>query len=282
MKKSILLVLGLAMTFMTEAQLQTPAPSPTSTINQTVGLTNFELTYSRPSLRGRDMHKEIIPFGQAWRFGANKNTVITFDTPITIEGVSIEPGTYAIFATPNREDWSFVFYKDNENWGMPDKLDKGKIAAEVRARVTHVKEAVETFTISFDDLSDVNQFQLNISWGNTLVPLTVKLPTAKMTEESIKKTISGKPTHSDYFRAGMYYLGSDSNLELAADYLTKAVKLNAKSPYYYDYNTALAYQKLGKKKEAMQFAESTIKKAADSNNEEYARKGKMLINELGK
>lgn len=282
MKKSILLVLGLAMTFTTEAQLKTPAPSPTTTIKQTVGLTNFELTYSRPSLRGRDMHKEIIPYGAPWRFGANKNTVITFDTPVVIESVPVTAGTYAIFAVPNKGDWMFVLYKDAENWGMPAELDKEKIAAEIKAKSIQTKDKVETFTISFDQLNDVNKFTLNVAWENTRVPLTVELPTAKLAEQSIKETLDGKPTHSDYFRAGMYYLGSDKNLDMAAEYLATAVKLNNKSPYYYDYNTALAYQKIGKNKEALHYAESTVKKASDSKNEEYTRKGKMLIEELGK
>ncbi|MGB3774735.1 MAG: DUF2911 domain-containing protein, partial [Leeuwenhoekiella sp.] len=55
MKKIIVLSLFLLFNMTIVAQIHTPAASPSSKITQTVGLTNMEVDYSRPSMRGREV-----------------------------------------------------------------------------------------------------------------------------------------------------------------------------------------------------------------------------------
>jgi hypothetical protein len=52
--------------FTIEAQVKTPQSSPKS---KTVGLTDVEIVYSRPSARGRVVFGNLIPFGKVWRTG---------------------------------------------------------------------------------------------------------------------------------------------------------------------------------------------------------------------
>ena len=53
-------------------QIQTPQPSPTSQIKQTVGLTDVSIVYSRPSMKGRTIFSAdgLVPHNDVWRFGA--------------------------------------------------------------------------------------------------------------------------------------------------------------------------------------------------------------------
>src|SRR5882757_2551706 len=64
-------------------------PSPAATVSQTVGISTVSVKYSRPSIKGRTVWGELVPYGwnvqafgtknQApWRAGANENTVIEF------------------------------------------------------------------------------------------------------------------------------------------------------------------------------------------------------------
>ncbi|HNQ28141.1 MAG TPA: DUF2911 domain-containing protein, partial [Aquaticitalea sp.] len=78
MRKIILLMAVMAMTFAVSAQIQTPAPSPFSRIEQKVGLTDVSLEYSRPNMRGRTIFGGLVPYGKLWRTGANSRTTITF------------------------------------------------------------------------------------------------------------------------------------------------------------------------------------------------------------
>ena len=59
MKKLIyLMALSLSTTLL---QVQTPQPSPSSKIYQTVGLTEVSVEFSRPSMRGRAIMGELVP-----------------------------------------------------------------------------------------------------------------------------------------------------------------------------------------------------------------------------
>jgi len=66
-----------------------PAPSPASTVKQRVGLTDIEINYSRPSMKGRKIFGGLLPYGEIWRVGANSATRISFSTPVKIEGTEI-------------------------------------------------------------------------------------------------------------------------------------------------------------------------------------------------
>ena len=80
MKKHINLTTLLAMLMLLAqtglAQISIPRPSPTATVVQAVGLTEFEINYSRPGAKGRTIMGDLVPYGKVWRTGANANTVI--------------------------------------------------------------------------------------------------------------------------------------------------------------------------------------------------------------
>ncbi len=53
-----------------EAQIETPAPSPFSKVEQKVGLTDVTLEYSRPAMRDRTIFGDLVPYDKLWRTGA--------------------------------------------------------------------------------------------------------------------------------------------------------------------------------------------------------------------
>src|SRR5690606_36171936 len=89
------LAIALSAAFSTHAQLNTPAASPHSVLKQTVGLTEVEIDYSRPSMRGREIFGGLVPFGAVWRSGANDPTKISFSDDVELGGVIVPAGTYA-------------------------------------------------------------------------------------------------------------------------------------------------------------------------------------------
>ena len=72
MKKLFITAIAACGLFMAEAQLKTPAPSPTQTIKQDFALSSVELSYSRPGMKGRTIYGELVPYGKVWRTGANQ------------------------------------------------------------------------------------------------------------------------------------------------------------------------------------------------------------------
>ena len=69
---------------MADAQLKTPAPSPTQTIKQDFALSSIELSYSRPGMKGRKIFGDLVPFEKVWRTGANNATTLTFGEDVMI------------------------------------------------------------------------------------------------------------------------------------------------------------------------------------------------------
>ena len=76
MKKLLLVVLSFLTIQITEAQIQTPKPSPEGKLEQKVGLTDVKISYSRPGVKGRTVFGDLVPYNTIWRTGANKNTII--------------------------------------------------------------------------------------------------------------------------------------------------------------------------------------------------------------
>ena len=92
MKKIIFAAIAACSFFIADAQLKTPAASPTQTIKQDFGLSSVELSYSRPAMKGRKIFGDLVPFGNVWRTGANSATTLTFGDEVTIGGTKIPAG----------------------------------------------------------------------------------------------------------------------------------------------------------------------------------------------
>ena len=86
----------------TFAELNTPRGSQQATISQRVGISGVLITYSRPSVKGREVWGKLVPYGMnnlgfgtskaaPWRAGANENTTITFSHDAKVEGKPINP-----------------------------------------------------------------------------------------------------------------------------------------------------------------------------------------------
>src|ERR1700727_1946354 len=76
--------------------LDLPAPSQPAEVSQRIGLTDITIKYHRPLVNDRKIWGALVPYGKVWRAGANENTTITFDDPVTIEGQPLAAGTYGL------------------------------------------------------------------------------------------------------------------------------------------------------------------------------------------
>ncbi|MFM7388102.1 MAG: DUF2911 domain-containing protein, partial [Bacteroidota bacterium] len=54
------------------SQVTAPKASPSCRLEQRVGLTDITVTYSRPSVNGRVIFGDLVPYNEYWRLGANE------------------------------------------------------------------------------------------------------------------------------------------------------------------------------------------------------------------
>ena len=267
MKKLFLLALVLTFTINTNAQVKTPAPSTAQKITQTVGLTDVTLEYSRPSMRGRLIFGGLVPYDMMWRTGANANTKITFSEDVTIGGSELKAGTYAIYTKPNAQSWEIYFYNDASNWGTPQEWDESKVAAKVKASIYPMPMNIETFTMSFDDVTN-NSANLSLMWEKTNVAIAITFKTDEMVTKSIEKVMGG-PSANDYYSSAVYYLEADKDMEKAKNWIDKAIEMRKEPAFWYFRQQSLIYAKSGDKKGAIKAAKTSLKLATEAGNDDY-------------
>jgi len=110
----LLFVLGAIMT----SEMAYAQKSPPATATGKVGGATISIVYSSPSVRGRKIWGDLVPFGKAWRAGANEATTFTTDKDITVEGKSLKAGKYSVFVVANENEWEFIFNSETGQWGI--------------------------------------------------------------------------------------------------------------------------------------------------------------------
>lgn len=280
MKTVAILPLFAFLTLMVNAQIQTPQPSPSSTMEQMVGLTEVEVVYSRPSMKGRTIFGDLVPYNQLWRTGANKNTTISFSDDVKIGGKEVKAGTYAIFTKPGEAVWEVTFYSDTENWGTPQNWDASKVAAMVKVEAQEMPIDVETFTITFDDLTS-NGANLGILWENVYVGIPFEVPTAEKAKESIEAVMAG-PNGRDYYFAASYYFDEGLDLNKAKEWIDKAVAMDTEGQQFWVMRQqSLINAKLGDAKAAIASAKKSLAAAKAAGNQDYVKMNEDSLKEWG-
>jgi tetratricopeptide (TPR) repeat protein len=283
MKKFALLLFMVSLCFSLEAQIQTPAPSPSSTLEQKVGLTDVTVKYSRPAMKGRTIFGDLVPYGAIWRTGANQNTVITFSDDVTVKGKELKAGSYAIYTRPNEAVWEVFFYTTTDNWGNPQEWDASKVAATVKVETMDIPMPIESFTITIDDLHN-NGATLGIMWENTYVGVDFVVPTVDKAMKSIQETMANKEDlqANDYFAAGSYYFSEGVNIEQAKEWVDKAVEMDGGKAYWMMRTQSLIYAKMGDKKAAIEAAKKSMAAAQAAGNQDYVKMNKDSLKEWAK
>lgn len=259
-----------------QAGLKFPAPSPKATVNQTVGLTEVEIIYARPAMRGREVFGGLVPWGEIWRTGANAATTISFGGPVEFGGTEIPAGTYALFTVPGKKSWEVILSSNTEQWGSYEHDAKDEVA---RVKVMPVKTsaAVESLTISLDGV-DADAATLNIAWENVRVPVSVIADTKAELLPKIEAMMAGDAEKKPYFQAAMYLYGKGVNLDQAAQWIAKAAAAQPDA-IWISYRQGLVLEALGDKAGAMAAAKKSLagaKKMKGEISTEYIRLNETL------
>ena len=277
MKKLIFSVIVACLLFTAEAQLKTPAPSPTQNVKQDFGLASIELSYSRPAVKGRKIFGDLVPYGQVWRTGANQATTITFGDEVTIGGVKLPAGKYGILTVPDKKSWTIIISKQTDITS-PQGYKKDMDAVRVTANVSSTKSTVESFTMQFANVKPTT-CDLQIMWDKSAVVLPIATEIDGKIMANIEKEMKGdKPP---YFEAAMYYMNNGKDLNQALSWFNKAVEAQPDA-FWVQHQWANCLAKLGQKNEAKAAALKSKELAMAAKNDDYVKLNDKLLKELAK
>ena|ERR1017187_2242137 len=145
--------------------------SPKAGVFQTIGITDVNVSYSRPGVKNRKIWGELVPYNKVWRAGADEATKITFSTDVIIEGKKLPAGAYGFFAMPGENEWTLIFNKVSDQWGAftyNESEDALRIKVKPVANSNH-----EWLLYSFTDMTPTTA-QLNLIWEKLKVSLKIE------------------------------------------------------------------------------------------------------------
>jgi hypothetical protein len=277
--KFLLFLATWMMSFAAFAQsLNVPAASPTQTLKQAFGTSEISVEYSRPSANGRAVFGNVVSYDKIWRTGANQSTKITFGSDVKVEGNDVKAGTYAIYSIPSKESWDIMLYKDLTIGGNVDKYKTENEVLRFKVKPSKLNDKAESFTINFDGFK-ATATTLVMSWENTKVSIGITTDIDATIMKNIEKTIinDSRP----FYSAATYYYDNNKDMNLAMEWVTKAINSNPKGYWMYLLKAKIA-NKLNDKKTAIAAATECNRLATEDKDDAYIKNSNELLAELKK
>jgi hypothetical protein len=278
MNKLFTLAIAAAISLSVNAQVNMPQPSPTQMIRQDFGMGRIELTYSRPSLRGRKAFQEngeLVPLGKPWRTGANAATKIRFTDMVTVGGKNLDSGNYVIYTIPAKGQWDVVFSKGTAYPGAEGFKESDDVV-RLKAPVAATDRNVETFTMQFANVKN-ESCDLQIMWGNAAVNIPITTNIKDRLRAQIESNLKGEKP--GYQAAASFYYEWDKDYTKALENVNKGIEGNPKAFWLYLLKARIQ-KDMGDKSAAKASAAKTIEVAKEAKNDDYVRMANELINKM--
>ncbi|MSU24339.1 MAG: DUF2911 domain-containing protein [Opitutus sp.] len=278
---SLLLAAGLFAQTPPAPKVEIPAPSPTATFKQRVGLTDVEIVYSRPSMKGRKIFGGLEAFGEVWRVGANNATTISFSTPVKFGGKDVPAGKYALFAELGEREWTIILSTAAQQWGAYAYNPKDDVA-RVTTKVANLGFEIETLLIDLNNVRD-DSAAFNIVWESSAVSVPLEVDVVGAVVPQIEAVMASNAEKKPYVESAMFYLDHKLDLKKALAWMDAAIAARP-TAYFYIYRKAKVQAAMGDTAGAAATARKSIELAkADKPGplqSEYVRLNEALLASL--
>jgi tetratricopeptide (TPR) repeat protein len=232
------LLLALTSTMANTQGITTPrTPSPAAVVSQTIGISTVAVKYSRPSVKGREIWGNLVPYGwnkqgfgagneAPWRAGANENTVIKFSHPVKVEGQLVPEGEYGLFFVINKDNTGEVILsKDSRSWGSfwyDAKHDQLRAPIQLRTVAN-----TELLTYDFGNLTK-NSGELELNWEKKQFPVKIEFAVDDIVLANAVEELKGPVGFNwqGYASAANYALQNEVNYEQALGWIDQAIAQN--------------------------------------------------------
>lgn len=293
MKKYILIIAIIGIAVSAYAQMDVPAPggNPRATITETIGITDITLSYSRPDVSGREgkIWGTLVPYGFStfsfitngltapWRAGANENTTISFEHPVTLEGHEVPAGTYGIHMAMYPDSVILILSTKSDAWGSfyyEQKYDQLRVALKPQIN----DKNVEWLKYEFVEHRPTGA-TVAMMWEKMIVPFKIEVDVDNIVVSVLRDQVTSQKgfNASNLLQAAQYCINKNINLEEALSWSQKAVNgFGSIRSYTTLSNLANAYTKLNKTAQADSVMSEALPMA---NVNQYVAYGRSLISQ---
>lgn len=272
--KNYILITALFAALTGHAQLRLPAQSPSASVKQTIGLTEVEISYSRPSARERVILGELLPYGEFWRVGANAATKITFSGDVLIRGKVLKKGSYSLLATPEAKTWKVNWYSHtSSDWN--DYVEAEPVL-KIQIPVKKRDQTLESLEFHFQDIT-MESATLLLEWEQSRLEIPIRVDEKEQIAKDIIQTLAG-PDIFDYYAAALYLHENQTELERALEYVQNVTK-SPKAMFFVVTREALILQDLGRPAAAKKVAKRALELSKKVDNKDFIRMNLKIINQ---
>jgi hypothetical protein len=276
--KKILLLSAIFCYIFISAQIKSPQPSPTATINQKVGVSNISVEYSRPGAKEREIFGALVSYGEMWRTGANKATKITFNENCVFGGAKVKKGSYSLFTIPGEKDWTIVLNKNTELWGVGE-YDEEKQVCSIVVKAIKTKDFTESFTIDFGTFQSFTAI-MSLKWANTKIDIKIKSLAAKKLEKQYLELLTKGPSATDYYNGAKFFADNTSEYDMALEWINTAIEKRPDA-FWMKFHKARILKKIGNNKQSISVAKQVISLAKQEKDDYgYIKRSEDLINSI--
>lgn len=167
-KSAAVLVATITISFNAFAQETKKPASPPASATGKIKDATITINYNSPSVKGRTIWGDLVPYDKVWRAGANEATTFETDKDITVQGKKLPAGKYSFFLIPKASGaWTAIFNQESKQWGAY-KYEENKDALRVDVKTKSLKEKQENLVYK------VNKKGFTVNWDKVSVPVEVK------------------------------------------------------------------------------------------------------------
>jgi predicted negative regulator of RcsB-dependent stress response len=262
-----------------QAPLTVPQPSPAAAVEQSVGVTQFRVTYHRPAVAGRKVWGDLVPYNEVWRAGANENTTLTASTPFKLAGKAVAAGTYGVHMIPGDKQWTVILSNQSGAWGS-FTYDQKEDVVRVTATPQASEAMEERLSYRFDDPTDTST-TLSLRWEKLKVPVKIEVDTPAAVMAHMRAELRGLANFNGaaWDQAARYWLANGGSLDEATAFVDKSIA--AKETYHNLMTKALIADKKGDSKaaQALRAKADPLATEVDINLLGYEQLGQKKLDE---
>ncbi|MBO0720447.1 MAG: DUF2911 domain-containing protein [Blastocatellia bacterium] len=148
---------------MQQDKMQTKA-SPRKSAEMTLNGKKISVDYGAPSVRGRKIFGELVPYNQVWRLGANEATHFKTEADLKVGDATVPKGTYTLWVWPTESGWKLIINKSTGVWGTPYKYEETELA-RVDMKLEKTKAPVEQMVLALNNAGEGGMIKME--WENT-------------------------------------------------------------------------------------------------------------------
>ena len=174
--KSTLFVLTALLGALPAMAQQAPRVSPHETISTVIGErrtgNRITIVYGRPYTKDpktgepRKIWGGLVPWGKAYRLGADEATLFITQQPVVFGETTIPAGAYTLYAVPSENGPTQLAFSTNlGKWGVP--VDETRDLARVDLKKDTLEKTVDQLTLAVEYDRAAGGGVLKIMWENT-------------------------------------------------------------------------------------------------------------------